>query len=75
MYRTHHQPSVTSGETYLKIEDSVKSISGIQCMKSGFNGCVRSVSVDQPVPQLGTKFTRLMTCSGASDDIINMHPS
>jgi hypothetical protein len=75
MYRTHHQPSVTSGETYQKIEDSVKSINGIQCMKSGFNGGVRSVSVDQPVPRLGTKITRLMACSGASDDTINMHPS
>jgi hypothetical protein len=28
VYRTHHQPSVTSGETYQKIEGSMKPISG-----------------------------------------------
>jgi hypothetical protein len=29
VYRTHHQPSVTSSETYQKIEDSVKPINEI----------------------------------------------
>jgi hypothetical protein len=28
VYRTHHQPNETSGETYQKIEDSMKPISG-----------------------------------------------
>jgi hypothetical protein len=37
LYRTHHQHSVTSGETYQKIEGSMKPISGTRCMKSGFN--------------------------------------
>jgi hypothetical protein len=49
VYRTHHQPSATSIETYQKIEDSVKPISGTGCMKSEFNGGVRSVSADQPI--------------------------
>jgi hypothetical protein len=49
IYRTHHQPSVISGETYQEIEDSVKPISGTQCMKSGFNGGVRLMSADHPV--------------------------
>jgi hypothetical protein len=49
MYRTHHQLSVTLGETYQKIEDSMKPISGTRCMKSEFNRGVRSVSTDQPV--------------------------
>jgi hypothetical protein len=46
VYRTHHQPSVTSGETCQKIEGSMKPISETRCMKSGFNGGVRLVSVD-----------------------------
>jgi hypothetical protein len=41
--------SATSSETYQKIEDSVKPISGTRCMKSGFNGGVRSVSINQSV--------------------------
>jgi hypothetical protein len=49
VYQTHQQHSVTLGETYQKIEDSVKLINGTQCMKSVFNGGVRSVSADQPV--------------------------
>jgi hypothetical protein len=49
VYQTHHQPSVISDETYQKIEDSLNPISGTRCMKVGFNGCVRSVSVDQPL--------------------------
>jgi hypothetical protein len=49
MYQTHHQPSVISGETYQKIEGSVKPISGTRCMKSGFNGGVRLVSADQSI--------------------------
>jgi hypothetical protein len=55
VYGTHHQFSVTSGGTYQKIEDNVKSISGTRCMKSGFNECVRSVSADQLVSRSGTK--------------------
>jgi hypothetical protein len=38
VYRTHHQPSVTSGETFQKIEDSMKSISETRRMKPEFNG-------------------------------------
>jgi hypothetical protein len=49
VYRTHHQPNATSGETYQKIEDSMKPISGTLCIKSEFNRGVRSVSADQPV--------------------------
>jgi hypothetical protein len=49
VYQTHHQPSMTLGETYQKIESSVKLISETQCMKSGFNGDVRLVSADQPI--------------------------
>jgi hypothetical protein len=49
VYRTHHQPIVALGETYQKIEGSVKSISGSRCMKSGLNGGVRSVNADQLV--------------------------
>jgi hypothetical protein len=33
----------------LKIEGYVKLVSGTQCMKSGFNRGVRSVSADEPV--------------------------
>jgi hypothetical protein len=47
VYRTHHQPNVTSGETYQKIEGNIKPISGTRCMKSGPNEGVRSVSADQ----------------------------
>jgi GMP synthase-like glutamine amidotransferase len=43
-------------------------------MKSGFNGGAQSVSADQLVSWLGTKVTRLMTCSWANDDITNMRP-
>jgi hypothetical protein len=49
VYQTHQQHSVTLGETYQKIEDSMKPINGTRCMKSVFNGGVRSVSADQPV--------------------------
>jgi hypothetical protein len=49
VHRTHHQPSVTSDETYQKIEDGMKSISETRCMKSGLNECVRSANADQPV--------------------------
>jgi hypothetical protein len=49
VYQIHHQPSVASGETYQKIEDSMKPINGTRCMKSGLNEGVRSVSVDQSV--------------------------
>jgi hypothetical protein len=48
-YRTHHQPSVTLGETYQKIEGGAKPINGTRCVKFGFNGGVQPVSVDQPI--------------------------
>jgi hypothetical protein len=37
VYQTHHQPSVTSDETFQK-KDSVKSISETRRMKPKFNG-------------------------------------
>jgi hypothetical protein len=39
VYRAHHnQPSVTSGETYQKIEGSMKPINETRCMESSLNG-------------------------------------
>jgi hypothetical protein len=49
MYRTHHQPSGSSDEDYQEIEDSMKPLIKTQCMKTGFNRVVRSVSADQSV--------------------------
>jgi hypothetical protein len=58
----------------LKIEGSVKPNSRTRCMKSGVNGGVRSVNVDQPVARSKTEVPRLTTYSGVSDDTINIHP-
>jgi hypothetical protein len=41
-------------------------------MKPEFNRGVWSVNTDQSVSRSGTKVTRLMTCSVASDDTTNM---
>jgi hypothetical protein len=58
VYQTHHQPSVTSGETCQNIEGSVKPISRTRCMKSGFNGGVRSVSslIEKQIYQVDDMF-------------------
>jgi hypothetical protein len=37
VYQTHHQPNMTSDETYQKIEGSMKPINRTRCMKYGFN--------------------------------------
>jgi hypothetical protein len=56
----------------MKIEGSVKPISGTRCMKSGLNGVVWSVSANQLVAWSGNEVTRSMTRSRASDDTTNV---
>jgi hypothetical protein len=43
-------------------------------MKFGFNEGVRLERADQPGYSSGAEVASLTTCSGASDDITNIHP-
>jgi hypothetical protein len=57
----------------LKNGDSVKQIKGTRCMRLGSNGGVRSVNTNHSIAWSRTNVTRLMTCSGASDDTTNIY--